>query len=148
MISFLLSVGVPSAVARDAVPCEIKITTPQPGDKVGEEGEVGGTAKIPGGTYLWVLSHRKNLSADWWPQGMHAAAIDADGKWVVVSAYGRAKDVGKQFEVAAVAVDGETNTKLREWFKTAKERDYPPIEFPDAVGGCVPVKVTVNKTSH
>jgi hypothetical protein len=148
VVSCLLFAGAPLAVAQNAAKCEIKITTPQPGDKVGKDGRVRGTAKIPNGTYLWVFTHMKDLAAEWWPQGGRAALIDPDGGWVIIAGFGRADDVGQQFEVAAAVVDANTNTRLRDWFKTAKERDYPSIEFPGTVEGCVPVKVTVNKTSH
>jgi hypothetical protein len=149
MVSFLLLAGAPPAVAQNATKCEVKITTPQPGDKVGKSGRVRGTAKIPNGTYLWVLAHMKDLVAEWWPQGGRPAVIDPDEGWVIITGYGAAEDVNQQFEVAAVVVDANTNTRLRAWVEECKKRnDYPPIEFPDAVSGCVPVKVVVNKTSH
>lgn len=147
-ICFVLSTGAPTAVAQSAAKCKVKITVPQPGDKVGKDGRVRGTATIPSGGYLWVVAHMKDLAAEWWPQAGRPAVIDKDGGWVIIAAYGRAEDVGQQFEVAAVVVDANTNARLRDWFKTAREHDYPPIEFPDAVEGCIPVKVTVNKTSH
>lgn len=138
-----------SVAAHAADPCAIEITTPQPGDKVGKNGWVRGTATIPNGTHLWILAHLKDLVAEWWPQGGHAAVIaPEDAKWVIRAGYGVEDDVDQQFEVAAVVVDQNTNTRLRDWFKTAKTEGYPPIEFPDSVEGCVPVKVVVNKTSH
>jgi hypothetical protein len=145
---FLLSAGTPSAVAQSAATCEVKISTPRPGDQVGKDGRVRGTATIPNGTYLWVLAHMKDLAAEWWPQGGRPAVIDPHGEWVIISGYGRAEDVGQQFEVVAVVVDANTNTHLRAWSQSAKQLDYPSIEFPDAVEGCVPVKVTVKKTSN
>jgi hypothetical protein len=147
--SFLLSAGASSVVAQNAPGCEVKITTPQPGDKVAKKGWVRGTATIPNGTYLWVLAHLKDLVAEWWPQGDRPAVIDQDGGWVINSFYGSTEDVGQEFEVAVVVVDANTNTRLGQYYTKAREvREYPPIEFPDAVEGCVPVRLTVKKTSH
>jgi hypothetical protein len=149
MCSIPLLLGSSAALAQEAVRCQVAITTPQPGDKVGKEGKVRGTATIPRGAYLWVLVHMKDLVTDWWPQGNHATFIaPGGGKWVIIARYGRAKDIGEEFEVAAVVVDANTNAQLLDWFKTAKEKDYPPIEFPSTVQGCVPARVTVTKTSH
>jgi hypothetical protein len=145
---FFILASIPAAFAQQAAKCQVDITTPQPGDKVGQEGRVRGAATIPRGTYLWVLVHMKDLVAEWWPQGRHSAVIGQDGKWVIIAAYGQAKDVQQEFEVAAVVVDANTNAGLLDWFKTAEEKHYPPIEFPSTVQGCVPVKVTVIKTSH
>ena len=144
---FFLLRDASTALAQQAAKCEVKITTPQPGDRVGKEGRVRGTATIPTGTYLWVLAHMKDLVAEWWPQGGRPAVIK-NGEWVIITAYGRADDIKQQFEVAAVVVDANTNTRLLDWFKTVREKDYPPIEFPDSVEGCVPIKITVTKTSH
>ena len=59
----------PSAV------CTVNVSTPLPGDNVGRDGKVRGTAKIPAGTYLWVLSHIKDLTEEWWPQAGRPASI-------------------------------------------------------------------------
>jgi len=141
----------PNVIAQTrAKTCEVKITTPSPGDKVGREGRVRGTAKIPDGTFLWVFAHMKDLAAEWWPQGGRAAIINKeDGSWVIIVGYGQQQDVKEDFEVAAAVVDGNTNAQLRQWYLQAqKTGSYPPIEFPSVVDGCPPVKVAVVKTSH
>lgn len=128
--------------------CDVKINTPRPGDGVGSEGRVRGTATVPPGTFLWVLAHMKDLVAEWWPQGGRAAVIEGDKTWVIVVGYGQPRDIGEDFEVAAVVVDANTNKDLQIWFAEAKKtKSYEPIPFPSSVGGCVPVKVTVKKKS-
>jgi hypothetical protein len=147
VVAIALLAGTQAAAASDRQ-CEVTITTPQPGDQVGKDGRVRGTAEIPDGAYLWVLAHMKDLAAEWWPQGNRPAVVESDGKWVIIAAYGRAEDVSAEFEVAAVVVNANTNARLLDWAKTAKDEGYPPIAFPDAVDGCVPVKVSVKKTAH
>jgi hypothetical protein len=116
---------------------------------VGRDGRVRGTAKIPSGTYLWVLAHLKDLTEEWWPQGGRPASIDPQtGEWVIIAGYGRAEDVKENFEVAVVVVDANTTSRLRDWFKDAKAKDYPPIDFPTPIDGCPPIRIVVNKTSH
>ena len=142
-------VALPLAAQKASTSCEVKVSTPQPGDKVGRDGRVRGTAKIPSGTFLWVLSHMKDLTEECWPQGGRPASIDPQtGEWVIIVGYGRAEDVKENFEVAVVVVDANTNTRLRDWFKDAKAKDYPSMEFPSPIDGCLPIKVVVNKTSH
>ena len=141
--------ALPLAAQKPPTTCEVTVSTPQPGDKVGREGRVRGTARIPSGTYLWVLSHMKDLTEEWWPQGGRPASIDSQtGEWVIITAYGRTEDVKQDFEVALVVVDANTNSRLRDWFKDAKAKDYPGIEFPTPIDGCPPIKVVVHKTSH
>jgi hypothetical protein len=147
LAAVLLLAGAEQIQAQEAVKCEVKITTPRPGDQVGKDGWVRGTATIPDGTHLWVLAHLRDLVAEWWPQGGRPAVIEADSTWVIRTRYGEPPDVHEQFEVAAVVVDGNTNTRIRNWVETAPSKGYPPIEFPDAVDGCVPVKVKVTKAS-
>jgi hypothetical protein len=141
--------ALPLTSQETSVTCEVRISTPKPGDRVGRDGRVRGTAKIPSGTYLWVLTHLKDLTEEWWPQGGRPASIDPKtGEWVIIAAYGRAEDVKENFEVAVVVVDANTNSRLRDWFKDARAKDYPPIEFPTPIDGCLPIKVVVIKTSH
>jgi hypothetical protein len=144
----ILALPTARTVEQASVPCAVTITAPKPGDQVTGEGEVRGIARVPNGTYLWVLAHPKAYAAEWWPQGGRPALIEPEGGWVIVTAYGRPRDVGKPFEVAVAVVDAGTNSTLLDWVKTAKEREYPPIAFPPTAEGCVPVKVTVTKTAH
>ena len=148
-VGLALVLGGSATRAEAQSECKITISSPLPGDKVGKQGRVRGTAELLPGAHLWVVAHMKDLTAEWWPQGGRPAVIGDDGSWVIVVGYGTPDDTGEDFEVAAVAVTADTDRKLREWFKKANEKgEYPPIEFPDTFEGCVPVKVTVKKTSH
>ena len=139
----------PAIAQQASSTCDVKVSTPHPGDNVGHDGRVWGTAKIPADSYLWVLSHMKDLTEEWWPQGGRPAAIDPQtGEWVIIAGYGRAEDVKQDFEVAVVVVNANTNSILREWFNDAKAKDYPSIDFPTPIDGCLPIKVVVHKTSH
>lgn len=130
-------------------PCQVIISAPLQGAKVGAEGRVRGTAKIPAGTHLWVLAHMKDLAAEWWPQGGREALINADGTWVIITGYGQPRDSGEQFEVAAVVVNEGTHSLLKKWFDdSVRRQSYPPIPFPDIVQGCGFAKVTVTKSQE
>jgi hypothetical protein len=127
--------------------CQVSISAPLQGSRVGAEGRVRGTAKIPAGTHVWVLSHMKDLAAEWWPQGGREALLEPDGGWVIIAGYGQPQDAGEAFEVAAVVVSDGTHSLLKKWFDDALRRNsYPPIPFPESAPGCVPVKVTVIKS--
>jgi hypothetical protein len=149
-ILVLCSVLMLTAAGQTPSPvCEVKVSTPLPGDKVGKDGRVRGTATIPSGTYLWVLSHTKDLTEEWWPQGGRPASIDPKTKeWVIITAYGRPEDVKQDFEIAVVVVNADTNSRLRDWFKDAKAKDFPAIDFPTPIDGCLPIKIFVRKVSH
>lgn len=144
----VLVAGVAAGAEENGPACAVSLLAPKRGDRVGREGKTNGIAKIPSGTYLWVLTHRKDFAAEWWPQMGRPAVIQQDGSWVIITRYGTSEDIKEDFEVAVVVVDANTNTQLRDWFKTAKERDYPPIEFPTTVDACPVTKTTVSKTSH
>jgi hypothetical protein len=139
-------VALPTSAQKPPATCVVTISTPEPGDDVGRQGPVRGNAKIPPGTYLWVLAHMKDLTGDWWPQGGRPALFDPKGDWVIITGYGRPEDVNQDFEIRVVVVGANTNTLLRDWFKDAKAKDYPPIESPTPIDGCAPITETVHKT--
>ncbi len=148
VISALSLLSVAAAADEKPKGCSVRIITPQRGDKVGKEGKVTGFAKLPPGSFLWVLSHRKDLAAEWWPQMGRPAVIQEDDSWVIITGYGRQEDIKEDFEVAVVVVDANTNNQLRDWFKTAKQKDFPPVDFPTTIDDCPAAKITVTKTSH
>jgi hypothetical protein len=80
----------------------------------------------------------------WWPQGGGPARV-RDERWSVFVTYGIPEDVGRQFEVAAVVVNEQTNRDLQKWVEDTKP-PYPPTKFPTPVKGCQPVTVIVKKT--
>ncbi|HEY3579783.1 MAG TPA: hypothetical protein VGK82_04540 [Pyrinomonadaceae bacterium] len=125
--------------------CSVEINSLKDGDKVGESVTVRGNATIPADGNLWLLAHKSSMGNQWWPQ---AGPIEIkNGEWQAEVFFGRSRDVGSNFEVAAVVVNHETNTALTKWFSTARTSDYPPVVFPDANSSCSVVKVTVVKTA-
>lgn len=141
------AVLISALAAAKAQQCEISITAPDKGAKVGATGTVEGKAKVPPKGHLWVLSHRRGL-ADWWPQGGAEAVVADDGSWEVTVYYGQARDVGSSFEVAAVVVGDTDNGQLKKWVAEAPDKGYPGRGFPNAYEGCLVKKVAVQKTSH
>lgn len=132
-----------SAAAQE---CSVSIVNPKGGQIVNEDANVDGKAAIPPGRFLWLFSHRKGLQL-WWPQGGGAATISKDGKWQIVVTFGTERDVGREFEVAAVVVDSDTNERLRAWVTRAEETGrYPGIQLPSAVSGCRIADITVTKS--
>jgi hypothetical protein len=143
---FLSIVGYGSADAQTPGLCSVAITSPQVGDRVGADGQVTGTATVPPGKFLWVFSHRKGLQG-WWPQGGGDASPEANGDWSVSINYGESKDIGRDFEIAAVIVDNQAQVKLQAWVEEAnKTGRYPPVTFPASAAKCLPsAKVIVQK---
>jgi hypothetical protein len=142
--------GIMKTPTKGKAPCEIQITAPSPGENVGSQGEVYGKARIPTGSYLWVLAHLKSPPEDkWWPQGGGAASSDKDGPWEVAVSYGMARgDIGKEFEIAVAVVSEDVNTSLQQWVQRADQTgQYLPIAFPKVINGCPLPKITVKKTS-
>ena len=74
------------------------------------------------------------------------AAIITKGTWEVTATFGQERDNGRQFEIAAVVVDRNTNEKLMNWAKKAEETgQYPGMNFPSTVEACKLQQVTVTK---
>src|SRR5258708_7354986 len=111
-LSILLIDPIP---AQESTSCEIKISSPSKGDKVGTSGPIRGTASVPAGMHLWIFA-RKEGQRNWWPQGGGAAEVKTAGSWVVDAAYGDEsnpqKDAGANFEITAVILNEESNAKL------------------------------------
>jgi hypothetical protein len=122
--------------------CAVEIISLKPGDKVGQSVTVRGKATIPPDGYLWILAHKSSLGNQWWPQAGGPVEI-TNGEWEAEVFFGRAEDVGSNFDVAAVVVNAQTSAALTKWFATAKALDYPPVSFPDATSSCSIVKVKV-----
>jgi len=125
-----------------AATCAVEITSLKAGDKVGQSVTVRGTATIPADGYLWIFARKSSLGNQWWPQAGGPVEI-ANGEWEAEVFFGRAEDVGSNFDVAAVVVNAQTSAALTKWFATAKALDYPPVSFPDANSSCSIVKVKV-----
>jgi hypothetical protein len=124
--------------------CSMEITNPKEGEGVGADGEVSGKAIIPPGKSLWVFVHRKGLQG-WWPQGGGPAGLD-QGNWQVSVTYGLLRDIGRDFEVVALAVESEANTTLKAWFERAdRTGTYSPMDLPTTSANCSIARVTVRK---
>lgn len=80
---------------------KIRITEPKDGDLVGYRPYIQGTVADPDAE-VWVIVHPINLSAYW---VQPSVSVKGDGTWKVELYMGRAGDidVGKQFEILAVA---------------------------------------------
>jgi hypothetical protein len=126
--------------------CEIKITAPRNGARVGETGTVDGTAaNIPHNAFLWVLVHRADRPNQWWPQG-GPISVDRDGKWKVDVYYGTGVNAGRKLDIAPVLVTAPENDGLKKWIETAPQKGSPPTPMPNTVEGCPPASsVTVVK---
>lgn len=128
-----------------ATACTVAITSPAEGNSVGPDGDVSGTATIPSSKYLWILAHRKGLQG-WWPQGGGPALVD-QGKWQVSVTYGLPRDIGRDFEIVAVAVEAEANATLKAWVQRADSTGtYPPTALPASPASCAIARTTVRKT--
>jgi hypothetical protein len=128
---------------------QVKITDPpREGFKVRKGMTVKGTASIPSGHYLWVLTHRIDFEDFWWPQG--EGKIDPKtGEWKVGVTFGGSQDVGWDFEIAVIVVNKEEHTKLSDYRRERmKTNDWTPEEMPSTAAGFPPVIMKVNKESH
>jgi hypothetical protein len=139
----------PLATARGQVtakqPCSIEITSLKDGDTVGRSVIVKGKASLPAAGNLWLLSRKRAMANQWWPQ---AGPVEiTNGEWEVQVFFGRPEDIGSNFDVAAVVVNSETSAGFIKWFSTAKDLDYPPVPFPNTNSSCSVVTVKVVKVS-
>lgn len=122
----------PTRTATQGSAFKVAFTTPErDGVKVGKEMDVKGTADIPAGNHLWIVSHRaKGFKTLWWPQG--EGEIDPKTKeWEVRVVFGGQQDVGYDFEVAAITVDNSAHLKLQEYLENAMTSGkWLPIKMP------------------
>jgi len=123
-------------------PCSIEITSLKAGDKVGSSVTVRGKATIPPDGNLWLLARKSSMGNQLWPQAGGPVEITS-GEWEAEVYFGRAEDVGSNFDVAAVVVNAQTSAALTKWFATAKALDYPPVSFPDVNASCSIARVKV-----
>jgi hypothetical protein len=136
---------VPSGAQTPPPACAIEIVTPRSGASVPGELQIQGKAAIPPGTHLWVFAHRKGLAL-WWPQGGGATTV-VDGMWDTTVFLGEPRDIGRPFEIVAIAVEANADASLRAWVARAEETGrYPGMRFPQAVSTCRLATITVIKT--
>ena len=109
----------------------VRLLAPKHAESVGAEGSVAGSAHIPAETHIWVLVRKRDYPG-WWPQGGGPAVV-ADGLWKISVRYGEPKDAGAEFEVRALAVEGQTHDELVRWCSTVARRQsiVPPVSLPE-----------------
>jgi hypothetical protein len=107
---------------------------------------VKGSASIPSGTHLWILTRREDFEGIWWPQG-EGKVDPATGDWKVSATFGTQDDVGWNFDIAAVLVTDQSHIILRDYRTTAmRTGDWKPIELPKVE--IPPVLRKVKKVGH
>jgi hypothetical protein len=123
----------------------VAITIPRAGSSVGREVVVKGTAKVPDGTALWLLTRRADYEPLWWPQ--RAVRVDAKtGEWSGTATIGVAADVGSDFDIAVITVDASAHQQIQEhWTRAMTSGDWKPMRIPDTTSP--PRVVKVRKTS-
>jgi hypothetical protein len=145
LVVFSLGFGV-SAFGQPSM--KVEITTPERDNlNVEKEMDVKGTATFPSGNYLWVLVHRvKGFKGLWWPQG-EADVHPVTKEWESHVVFGGPQDIGFEFEIAAIVVNGTEHSKLSAyWTKAMSSGSWPPIPMPPTVSA--PVIRNVKKTGH
>ena len=123
---------------------EVIIVSPKPGAEVGATARIEGESARIEGKYLWVFSHREGLGV-WWPQGGTVELKD-DGSWRQGVFLGTPEDIGFDFVITAIWVDGKTNRELKDYLaRGEKTQHYPGISLPD---GSPSAEVVVHKVRH
>lgn len=111
--------------------CAVIISNPShDGVEVGRGMIVRGTASIPSGNHLWVLSRRSDFDGVWWPQA--EGRINAQThEWKVNVTFGQSQDIGMDFEIGVIIIN-ETNHLLLQAYRMQAMRtgDWRPIEAP------------------
>lgn len=94
---------------------------------------ISGTATIPANGHVWILAHLEGFDG-WYPQG-NGVRIITNSNWVCTVYLGVPGETGF-YEIAIAVVNDDLNQALNNWVKTARERGYPPIPFPDVINNC------------
>jgi hypothetical protein len=143
LMIFIAAMLVASQWVEAQNPCKLEIESPKSSDTVETEIQVQGSASIPPGTYLWILSHRKGI-AQWWPEGGGAARIDKGGFDVFVT-LGKDKDSGRTFEIMGIVLDKAGNAQLEKWVSDsdAKQNWDIGLKVPSPAVGCEAQVVTI-----
>lgn len=125
----------------------VKITDPaRDGIEVKRGMTVKGTASLPSGYHLWVLTHRRDFKKVWWPQG--EGEIDPQThEWMVSVTFGEPQDIGWDFEIEAIVVKDQAHAVLEDYRTEAmKSGKWNPIEPPSSEHP--PQVRKVRKVSH
>jgi hypothetical protein len=124
----------------------LHILIPRRGEPVAETGDVEGSALLAQGSKLWVLVHRTGVEG-WWPQGGGPVPVN-QGRWKVPVTYGGPRDVGYDFEIAALVVGPPTSQLWMDWVSRVKETgEFPPVPLPPAAFVLAEAYRTVRKAA-
>jgi hypothetical protein len=142
--SLILVICASSAIAQDIV---VKVTDPpRNGIEVRRTYKVMGTASIPSGTHLWVLTRREDFEGLWWPQS-EGKVDPVSKKWKVSVTFGIPDDIGWNFDIAAIVIAESQHAILRNYrIKAMKTGDWRPIEMPEVLAP--PILLRVKKVGH
>ena len=123
----------------------INILVPRNGEECGAALRVEGkTVQMPG-KFLWVFIHAKYLREQWRPQ-VGAIKVTGKGDWSTMVYLGNPRDIGNNFEIAAVWVDEKEHQRLKKSLHNTGQSGHPPsIKLPR---GEPLAKVTVKKVRH
>ena len=142
--SLIFCLCVSAAITQDIF---VKVTDPpRNGIEVRRSYNVMGTASIPSGSHLWVLTRRKDFEGVWWPQ--NEGKVDPVNKeWKVAVTFGITDDIGWDFDIAVIVVANSQHEILRDYrIKAMKTGDWRPIEMPSVLSA--PLLLSVKKVGH
>lgn len=142
--SLVLAICASSAIAQEIV---VNITDPPRSQiEVRRSYKVTGTASIPSGTHLWVLTRREDFEGVWWPQS--EGKVDPVSKtWKVSVNFGKSDDIGWDFDLAVIVVDNSQHALLQNYRINAMQTgDWRPIEMPKLLAA--PALLKFKKTGH
>lgn len=115
-------------------PLDVKIKSPAEGEKVPTNILISGTfsEEIQNDQYMWVVVHPYD-SMGWWPQLGQIKPFR--GVWNTQAVIGQGKDTGKEFDIAVILVNKESNQKYLNYMEEGKTTgNYPEIQLPqDAI---------------
>ncbi len=124
---------------------KIVITSPSNGEECGATIKVEGKSEKFPNKFLWVFSHRADLTDKWWPQ-TGVVKVNEDGRWLIGVTLGQPQDVGFNFEIKAIWVDKNIHNQMEEYLVSGeKTNSYPPIRLPE---GEPSAQVTIKKVKH
>jgi len=127
--------------------CSVAILSAGSGGGVSQTDTISGVATLPSGVNLWIFTQVKG-SKLWWAQGGGDAARVAPGggQWTASATFGLPQEAGKDFNIAAVPVDDDTDVSLTMSARRANAKhNYPGMALPASADNCRAAKVTVHR---
>jgi len=125
--------------------CSVTIQSAGMGGNVGQTDTVTGVANLPSSASLWIFTQAKGSNL-WWAQGGAAVRVLPGGPWTASATFGLPQEVGKDFNIAAVPVDDDTDVSLTMSAQRANAKHYyPGIALPPPAENCRAARVTVHR---